>query len=81
VLFGGSADRHSILADRRSHPEYVDRGWVTIADDEFNNRYVWAHKTGVVLFVDYSHGGGMAIEVAPSIAAFFDAIRLERDDE
>ena len=73
TLFG--ADK--IKKDRESHPDYSEKGLVPVADDEFNNRYVWQVDTGAVFFIDYSHGCGASTKIANSPEEFLDRISVE----
>lgn len=68
-----------ILEDREAHPDYRQREFLPIADDEFNNRYVWDGNTGKVYFIDYSHGTSEATEVGRSFDDFLEAINVTPD--
>ena len=81
VFFGGPEARDQILADLELHPEFEVAGVIPVADDEFNNRYVWDRRTGVVSFIDYSHGAAEWAMVAESFDAFLDRIEVSADGD
>lgn len=79
VLFGCKGEANNCVTDFRAHPEFVAEGLLPIADDIFNNRYVWSATTGQVSFVDYTGGLGM-VTVAESLEQFFERIEVLPDE-
>lgn len=79
VLLGCKREANNCVTDFRAHPEFVAEGLLPIADDIFNNRYVWSVTTGQVSFVDYTGGLGM-VTVAESLEQFFERIEVLPDE-
>ncbi len=79
VLFGCKGKANNCVTDFHAHPEFVAQRLLPIADDIFNNRYVWNAATGQVSFVDYTGGLGM-VTVAESLEQFLESIEVLPDE-
>jgi hypothetical protein len=75
TMFGAS----KIEKDYLAHSDYADRGLIPIADDEFNDRYVWQADSGRVLFIEYAGGLSRTMDVAASFDDFLEQIRVVSD--
>jgi hypothetical protein len=81
-MFGGRRDGHcSILEDWLFHPDYQTEKLIPIADDMFNNRYVWDTTSGKVLFIDYSHRHGEETVIGESFEDFLGKVDVVPDDD
>jgi hypothetical protein len=79
TLFGCKGEGGNCVNDFLAHPDYIARAMLPIADDIFNNRYVWSAVTGQVSFFDYTHGLG-ELTVADSLEQFFANIEVVPDE-
>ncbi len=77
TMYGCKGNEGNILKDRENHPEYVARGYVPIADDNFGNRFVLDAKTGEIWFIDYSHESGSVKKVARSFEDFLENLKVQ----
>ena len=63
----------NLLIEYQAQPDLQTQGWVPIADDKLNNRYVWDSANGQVLFMD-DVTRKPPLWVAPDFEAFLNQI-------
>ena len=80
VFLGKGDGGRSILGDLRSHPEYAEVGYLPVAYDLFNNRYVLDLQSGRLLYLHYVNGGVDVVPVAEDFASFLDQIEIIPED-
>ncbi|MEQ1775570.1 MAG: SMI1/KNR4 family protein [Burkholderiales bacterium] len=78
TIFGCKGDTGNLVMDFREHPDLQDRGLVPIADDLFNNRYVWDSTSGQVLFINYTDRKAPLL-AAPTFEDFLKMIWIGPD--
>ncbi|MEP1740411.1 MAG: SMI1/KNR4 family protein [Kangiellaceae bacterium] len=80
TMYGISCDAGHIGADLDSHPDYKENGFIPIADDMFNNRYVIDSKDGRILFLNYLNAECTIKIAANSFSKFLQKIIIQPDD-
>lgn len=78
TIFGCKGGSGNIYADFMLHLDMQQASRVPIADDMFNNRYVWDSSSKKVFFIDYANGAAPK-QVAESIDEFFRKIVVISD--
>ena len=78
--FGGGGNDGSIIKDIKDHKDYAQKGFIPIADDMFNNRFVLNGGNGEISFIEYSSGNSVVIKVADSFEEFVKNIKVEDDE-
>ncbi len=72
-ILGCKGTAGNLLVDFRERPDLRAEGLVPIADDRFNNRYVWDSANGQVLFINTANRKAPLL-VAASFAEFLNEI-------
>jgi hypothetical protein len=79
TIYAAGGEKGSVLSDLQAHPEYVHAGFLPIADDTFNNRFVLKVSSGEVFFIENRHGTSQIVPVAPSFTSFLERIEVTPD--
>ncbi len=77
TFYGSDTDSGSLLNQLELHPDLCDIGAIPIADDLFNNIYVYDTEQGGISLLDYSSGKAVAHKVATSFQELFERIEVK----
>lgn len=80
TFYGGGTEAGSLLKQLELHPDLREIGVLPIADDLFNNIYVFDIEKGGISRLDYSSGGAVANHVAASFADLLGRIEVLPDE-
>ncbi len=74
-------DTATIVDDCIAHSDFEEGGFIPVADDEFNNRYLFSQRDGAVHFAEYANGSCVITRVASSFEAFLRAIEVDPSED
>jgi len=79
TFYGGGDGNGSLLQQLTLHSDLKEIGALPIADDLFNNIYVFDLEAGVISRLDYSSGYAVAIKIANTFTDFVSRIEVTPD--
>jgi hypothetical protein len=78
TVFGCVGTAGNMVLDFQAHRDLQGAGLILIADDMFNNRYVWQPSNNSVFYIDYADKKEPVV-VAKTLEEFFDRIDVIPD--
>jgi len=79
TFFGGGNGNGSLIQQMELHPDLQAIGALPIADDLFDNIYVFDLEEGRISRLDYSSGRAVATKIADSFSEFVSRIEVTPD--